>query len=130
MSWQAVVDDNLMDRGLASAAIFHVYGNLLAASQSFSYKSEEITVILQGFENPAAIKGNGFSLGGTQYSILMAETDVVIGKKGTQGICIKKTINALIIIGICDKPMEIGRCAAIVEEIADALVYANRVIDD
>ncbi|KAJ4808559.1 Profilin [Rhynchospora pubera] len=121
MSWENYVQWSLIDPGLTSAAIVGHDGNLFAASQSFSYDKEEIQAILPGLEDPDTLMGKSISLGGTQYSIIKSDRAMVIGAAGSKGVCITKTTQAFI-IGICDKPVGVGKCSAIVEKLANHLI--------
>ncbi|KAL5199928.1 hypothetical protein ABZP36_021131 [Zizania latifolia] len=127
MSWQAYVDDHLMceidGNHLTTAAIVGHDGTVWAQSPTFpQYKPEEIAAIIKDFDEPGSLAPTGLFLGGTKYMVIQGEPGVVIrGKKGTGGICVKKTGLSLI-IGIYDEPMTPGQCNMIVERLGDYLV--------
>jgi profilin len=127
MSWQSYVDDHLMcdidGQQLTSAAIVGLDGSVWAQSEKFpQYKPEEITSILKDFDEPGTLAPTGLFLGGTKYMVIQGEAGAVIrGKKGTGGVCVKKTGMALI-IGIYDEPMTPGQCNMVVERLGDYLV--------
>ncbi|KAJ3692062.1 hypothetical protein LUZ60_012412 [Juncus effusus] len=126
MSWQEYVDDHLMididGQHLTSAAIVGLDGGVWAQSPSFpEYKPEEMTAILKDFEEPGSLAPTGLFLGGAKYMVIQGEPGVVVrGKKGTGGICVKKT-NMALIIGIYDEPMTPGQCNIVVERLGDYL---------
>ncbi|CAM8987564.1 unnamed protein product [Rhodiola kirilowii] len=127
MSWQTYVDDHLMceieGNYLTSAAIVGLDGSVWAQSQNFpEYKPEEINAIVNDFEEPGSLAPTGLFLGGTKYMVIQGEPGAVIrGKKGSGGVCVKKTGLALI-IGIYDEPMTPGQCNIIVERLGDYLL--------
>ncbi|CAM8991170.1 hypothetical protein QQ045_008150 [Rhodiola kirilowii] len=127
MSWQTYVDDHLMceieGNYLTSAAIVGLDGSVWAQSQNFpEYKPEEINAIVNDFEEPGSLAPTGLFLGGSKYMVIQGEPGAVIrGKKGSGGVCVKKTGLALI-IGIYDEPMTPGQCNIIVERLGDYLL--------
>ncbi|KAF6141699.1 hypothetical protein GIB67_027877 [Kingdonia uniflora] len=127
MSWQTYVDDHLMcdieGHNLTAAAIIGHDGSVWAQSESFpQFKSEEITAILNDFEEPGSLAPTGLFLGGTKYMVIQGEAGAVIrGKKGSGGVCVKKTSLAMI-IGVYDEPLTPGQCNIIVERLGDYLI--------
>uniref|UniRef100_A0A803NU51 Profilin n=1 Tax=Cannabis sativa TaxID=3483 RepID=A0A803NU51_CANSA len=86
------------------------------------FKPEEITGIMNDFEEPGTLAPTGLYLGGTKYMVIQGEPGAVIrGKKGAGGVTVKKTSQALI-IGVYDEPMTPGQCNMIVERLGDYLV--------
>ncbi|KAK3128412.1 hypothetical protein QOZ80_6BG0461290 [Eleusine coracana subsp. coracana] len=127
MSWQSYVDDHLMcdidGQQLTSAAIIGLDGSPWAQSPNFpQYKPEEIAAIVKDFDEPGTLAPTGLFLGGTKYMVIQGEPGAVIrGKKGTGGVCVKKTGMALL-IGIYDEPMTPGQCNMVVERLGDYLL--------
>nr|Q9T0M8.1 RecName: Full=Profilin-2; AltName: Full=Pollen allergen Par j 3.0102; AltName: Allergen=Par j 3.0102 [Parietaria judaica]CAB44257.1 profilin 2 [Parietaria judaica] len=127
MSWQAYVDDHLMcDVGdgntLASAAIIGHDGSVWAQSANFpQLKPEEVTGIMNDFNEGGFLAPTGLFLGGTKYMVIQGESGAVIGKKGSGGATLKKTGQA-IVIGIYDEPMTPGQCNLVVERLGDYLL--------
>ncbi|PAN32688.1 hypothetical protein GQ55_5G510000 [Panicum hallii var. hallii] len=127
MSWQAYVDDHLLcdidGQRLSAAAILGHDGAVWAQSDAFpQVKPEEITAIMNDFNEPGSLAPTGLYLGGSKYMVIQGEPGVVIrGKKGPGGITIKKT-NLAIIIGIYEEPMAPGQCNMVVERLGDYLV--------
>ncbi|XP_010267105.1 PREDICTED: profilin-2 [Nelumbo nucifera] len=127
MSWQSYVDEHLMcdieGHRLSAAAIIGHDGSVWAQSESFpQFKSEEINGIMQDFAEPGHLAPTGLFLGGTKYMVIQGEQGSVIrGKKGTGGITIKKTNQALI-FGLYEEPMTPGQCNMVVERLGDYLV--------
>ncbi|XP_016465009.1 profilin-3-like [Nicotiana tabacum] len=129
MSWQTYVDDHLMadfdgqGQHLAAAAILGYDGSVWAQSPAFpEFKPEEITNIMKDFDEPGFLAPTGLFLCGTKYMVIQGEPGAVIrGKKGSGGITIKKTNQALI-FGIYEEPVTPGQCNMVVEKIGDYLV--------
>ncbi|PHT32192.1 Profilin-1 [Capsicum baccatum] len=129
MSWQTYVDDHLMceieNTGghLSSAAILGFDGSVWGQSHNFpKFKLEEITYIMKDFEEPGYLAPTGLFLAGEKYMVIQGEPGAVIrGKKGSGGITIKKTGQALI-FGIYEEPVTPGQCNIVVEKIGDYLV--------
>lgn len=127
MSWQAYVDDHLLcdmdGHCLTAAAILGHDGAVWAQSEPFpQIKPEEITGVINDFEEPGTLAPTGLYLGGEKYMVIQGEPGSVIrGKKGTGGVTIKKT-NMSIIIGIYEEPMTPGQCNIVVERLGDYLL--------
>ncbi|KAJ7965911.1 Profilin [Quillaja saponaria] len=94
-----------------------------AQSSSFpQFKPEEISGVMNDFAEPGSLAPTGLFVGGTKYMVIQGEPGTVIrGKKGSGGITIKKTNQALI-IGIYSEPMNAGQCNMIVERLGDYLI--------
>nr|Q9ST98.1 RecName: Full=Profilin-3 [Nicotiana tabacum]CAA63752.1 profilin [Nicotiana tabacum] len=129
MSWQTYVDDHLMvdfegqGQHLAAAAILGHDGSVWAQSPHFpKFKPEEITNIMKDFDEPGFLAPTGLFLAGIKYMVIQGEPGAVIrGKKGSGGITIKKTNQALI-FGLYEEPVTPGQCNMVVEKIGDYLV--------
>nr|POE72692.1 profilin-4 [Quercus suber] len=122
MSWQTYVDEHLMcdidgqGQHLAAAAIIGHDGSVWAQSSNFpQFKAEEISDIMKDFEEPGHLAPTGLHLGGTKYMVIQGEAGAVIrGKKGSGGVTIKKTSQALV-FGIYEEPVTPGQCNMVVE---------------
>ncbi|KAF7021390.1 hypothetical protein CFC21_034357 [Triticum aestivum] len=127
MSWQTYVDEQLLcdidGQRLTAAAILGHDGAVWAQSEPFpEVKPEEITAVLNDFDEPGSLAPTGLFLGGTKYMVIQGEPGAVIrGKKGSGGVTIKKTSLA-IIIGIYEEPMTPGQCNMVVERLGDYLL--------
>ncbi|XP_020271993.1 profilin-1 [Asparagus officinalis] len=127
MSWQNYIDDHLMcdidGQRLTSSAILGHDGSVWAQSENFpQFKPEEITGIMNDFAEPGSLAPGGLFLGGVKYMVIQGEPGAVIrGKKGSGGITIKKTGQALI-FGVYDEPMTPGQCNMVVERMGDFLI--------
>ncbi|MQM11147.1 hypothetical protein Taro_044051 [Colocasia esculenta] len=150
MSWQTYVDDHLMcDVGdghtLTAAAIVGHDGSVWAQSKSFpqvstalpsssplllllpppfrpALKPEEVSGIMNDFNEPGFLAPTGLFLGATKYMVIQGEPGAVIrGKKGSGGVTIKKTGQALV-FGIYNEPVTAGQCNMVVERLGDYLV--------
>ncbi|KAF7144115.1 hypothetical protein RHSIM_Rhsim05G0027800 [Rhododendron simsii] len=119
MSWQTYVDEHLMcdidglGLHLAAASIIGLDG---------SFKPDEITGIITDFAEPGHLAPTGLHLGGVKYMVIQGEPGAVIrGKKGSGGITIKKTGQALV-FGIYEEPVTPGQCNMVVERLGDFLI--------
>ncbi|KAK3016459.1 hypothetical protein RJ639_007708, partial [Escallonia herrerae] len=122
MSWQAYVDEHLMcdidgqGQHLTAAAIIGEDGSVWAQSASFpQLKPEEITGIITDFAEPGHLAPTGLHIGGVKYMVIQGEPGAVIrGKKGSGGITVKKTGQALV-FGIYEEPVTASQCNMVVE---------------
>ncbi|KAM0878074.1 hypothetical protein ACQ4PT_035098 [Festuca glaucescens] len=127
MSWQAYVDEQLLcdieGQRLTAAAILGHDGSVWAQSDAFpQVKPEEITGIMNDFDEPGYLAPTGLYLGGVKYMVIQGEPGAVIrGKKGAGGATIKKT-NLSLIIGLYEEPMTPGQCNIVVERLGDYLL--------
>nr|A4GDS0.1 RecName: Full=Profilin-4; AltName: Full=Pollen allergen Ole e 2; AltName: Allergen=Ole e 2 [Olea europaea]AAZ30416.1 pollen profilin [Olea europaea] len=130
MSWQTYVDDHLMfdiegheGHRLTAAAIVGHDGSVWAQSATFpQFKPEEMNGIMTDFNEPGHLAPTGLHLGGTKYMVIQGEAGAVIrGKKGSGGITIKKTGQALV-FGIYEEPVTPGQCNMVVERLGDYLI--------
>ncbi|XP_051152490.1 profilin-2 [Andrographis paniculata] len=129
MSWQTYVDDHLMcdidgtGHQLGAAAILGHDGVVWAKSAAFpDLKPDEINGILTDFNEPGHLAPTGLFFGGAKYMVIQGEPGAVIrGKKGSGGITIKKTGQALV-FGVYEEPVTPGQCNMVVERLADYLI--------
>ncbi|KAB2072016.1 hypothetical protein ERO13_A08G243700v2 [Gossypium hirsutum] len=128
MSWQTYVDEHLMcdiegqGQHLKSAAIVGHDGSVWAQSSAFpQLNASEVTDIMKDFDEPGHLAPKGLHLAGAKYMVIQGEPGAVIrGKKGTGGVTIKKTGQALI-FGIYEEPVTPGQCNMVVERLGDYL---------
>lgn len=127
MSWQTYVDEQLMceidGHRLTAAAIIGLDGSVWAQSESFpQFEPNQISGILNEFNEPGFLAPTGLHLGETKYMVIQGEPGTVIrGKKGSGGITVKKT-NQAMIFGTYDEKVTPGQCNIIVETLGDYLV--------
>ncbi|XP_051147996.1 profilin-A-like [Andrographis paniculata] len=127
MSWQSYIDEHLMcdvdSARLTSAAIIGLDGNVWARSNSFpQLNPEEIANIVKEFDEPGFLAPTGLFIGGAKYMVIQGEPGAVIrGKKGSGGVTLKKTGQA-VIFGIYNEPMAPGQCNMVVEKLGDYLI--------
>ncbi|KAK4427278.1 Profilin-A [Sesamum alatum] len=127
MSWQTYVDEHLMCEvegvHLTAAAIIGLDGSVWAQSTAFpAFKPEEMKNIVRDFDEPGFLAPTGLFLGGAKYMVIQGEPGAVIrGKKGSGGITVKKTGQALI-FGLYEEPMTPGQCNMVVEKMGDYLI--------
>ncbi|CAJ1937080.1 unnamed protein product [Sphenostylis stenocarpa] len=123
------VDEHLMcdidgtGHHLTAAAIIGHDGSVWAQSTSFpQIKSDEVSGIMKDFDEPGYLAPTGLHLSGTKYMVIQGEPGAVIrGKKGSGGITIKKTDQALV-FGLYDEPVTPGQCNMVVERLGDYLI--------
>ncbi|KAK2079332.1 glutamate-5-semialdehyde dehydrogenase [Prototheca wickerhamii] len=127
MSWQAYIDDHLLATlpgggQLTHAAILGQDGGLWASSPDFPEVSEdEVTAIMKGFDDAAALAATGLRIGGEKYMVVAGEPgEAIRGKKGPGGVTIKKTATALV-FGIYDEGVTGSECNVVVENLGDYL---------
>lgn len=110
---------------LASAAIIGHDGGVWAASPDFpDVAPEEVDAIVAGLADggEAALAQAGLRLGGVKYLMIPGDPGSVIrGKKGPDGVTIKKTTTALV-VGIYGAGAQPGDANVAVENLADYLV--------
>ncbi|CAL0330900.1 unnamed protein product [Lupinus luteus] len=129
MSWQTYVDEHLMcdidgtGHHLNASAIIGHDGSVWAQSSSFpQFKPQEVTGIMKDFDEPGHLAPTGLHLGGTKYMVIQGEPGAVIrGKKGSGGVTIKKTGQALV-FGLYEEPVTPGQCNMVVERLGDYLI--------
>ena len=108
---------------LAAAAIMGHDGAIWAQSSNFpQMKQDEINGILTDFNEPGHLAPIGLHMAGAKYMVIQGEPGAVIrGKKGSGGITIKKTGQALV-IGVYEEPVTPSQCNMVVERLADYLI--------
>ncbi|XP_050385145.1 profilin-6-like [Argentina anserina] len=103
----------------AAAIIGHDYV-VRAASAAFPrFEFDELTAVLDGFEDPQTLS-NGFSFGGKTYLIMPQDDEEIIrGVLDTESITIKKT-RTLFVVGIYDGYYE-SSCNMLCDQIVRGL---------
>ncbi|EIE23052.1 Profilin/allergen [Coccomyxa subellipsoidea C-169] len=126
MSWQEYVDDHLMCElpnggTLKSAAIVGLDGGVWAQSADFpALGDDEVAKIVKGFTDPSVLATGGLYLGGVKYLSISPDPAVIRGKKGQDGVTVKKTVSALV-IGIYGEGVQPADGNIVVENLADYL---------
>lgn len=127
MSWDSYISDHLMvtlpnGKTLSHAAIIGQDGGIWAKDGAFpNITADEVGNIVKGFDDEEALTDSGMMIGGEKYLIVRGEPGSVIrGRKGDDGVCIKKTITA-IVVGIYGQGVQPGDCNMIVEGLGDYL---------
>jgi profilin len=113
---QAYIDDSLMQPlggggTLTHAAICGHDGGIWAQSPDFpGISDDEVAAIMTGFDDSTALATNGLRLGGEKYMMIAGEPgEVLRGKKGPNGVTVKKT-NSALVIGIYGEGVTPGEC--------------------
>ncbi|KAI8371646.1 profilin [Radiomyces spectabilis] len=127
MSWQGYVDNNLVGTGrVPHAAIYGLNGGCWAHSPEFELQGNELQQIINGFKDPSAVQGTGVFIQGQKYFVLKVDPRSIYGKKASDGICIVKT-NQAILIGKYVEGIQPGECNKVVEQLADYLISVGYV---
>jgi len=125
MSWQAYVDNNLLGTNkIAQAAIYGHNGSLWATSPGFALSAEEITTLVEAFDNAEKIQANGIYANGVKYFTLSHDETNIHGKKGNDGVVAEKTVQA-IIVGIYKEGTVAGEANKVVGNLGDYLRGVN-----
>ena len=78
--------------------------------------------INKGFDDAAALAQSGLYIGGTKYQVIGGDPGAVIrGKKGPEGVTIKKT-NSALVIGTYGEGITPGEANNVVETLGDYLI--------
>ncbi|XP_065199650.1 profilin [Planococcus citri] len=122
MSWQDYVDRQLLaSRCVTKAAIAGLDGNVWAKSEGFNVTGEELTRLVQGFENVDTLTSGGVTLAGSRYIYLSGTDKVIRAKLGKVGVHCVKTQQA-VVISLYEDPIQPQQAASVVEKLGDYLV--------
>eukprot|EP01101_Sappina_pedata_P008198 TRINITY_DN44_c0_g1_i4.p3 TRINITY_DN44_c0_g1~~TRINITY_DN44_c0_g1_i4.p3 ORF type:complete len:127 (+),score=72.79 TRINITY_DN44_c0_g1_i4:63-443(+) len=122
MSWQSYVDDSLVGAGhVHKAALLGHDGNTWATSAGFAVTPTEGAALAALFNTPANAFSTGITAAGTKYLALKADGRPIYGKKGSSGVLVVKTGQA-IIVGVYNEGIQPGAAVNGVEKVADYLV--------
>merc|ERR1712062_134087 len=122
MSWQSYVDDQLLATGMVTAAAIAGHdGSIWAKSGGFNCSPDEVKKILGSWDNTSAMGMNGVTVNGLKYMFLSANDKVVRGKKGSSGVHICKTTQA-VIVSTYKEPVVPEQCANATEKLGDYLI--------
>lgn len=122
MSWQDYVDRQLLaSRCVTKAAIAGLDGNVWARSEGFNVTGEELTRLVQGFENVDTLTSGGVTLAGNRYIYLSGTDKVIRAKLGKVGVHCVKTQQA-VVISLYEDPIQPQQAASVVEKLGDYLV--------
>merc|ERR1712226_973200 len=98
MSWQAYADDQLLaTKQVKEAVILGHDGNVWATSQDFPVTPEELKVIAANYSKVDTLAQSGLTVAGVRYMYISSNDKVVRAKKGTGGLHLVKTVQAIII---------------------------------
>ncbi|CAI2180231.1 8157_t:CDS:2 [Funneliformis geosporum] len=132
MSWQAYVDNQLLGTGkIAQAAIYGQNASLWATSPGFSLSQEEISTLVEAFDNAEKIQANGLYVNGLKYFALFHDDVNIHGKKGGDGVVAYKTTQA-VIIGVYKEGTAAGAANKVVGDLGDylkGLSYVSSILD-
>ena len=123
MSWQAYVDDNLLASGSVTAAgIYDLQGNPWAYSAGFAAQIAEVAAISGHLHADASgLAATGLVIAGVKYMFVRGETgEMVVGKKGNEGVVVYKCNTCLVVAYHNDK-IQPGACNMTVGKLVDFL---------
>lgn len=80
----------------------------------------QVEKLVQGFSDPSVLTSGGLYLGGVKYLSISPDPAVIRGKKGQDGVTVKKTVSALV-IGIYGEGVQPADGNVVVENLADYL---------
>jgi len=122
MSWQSYVDDQLLATKMVSqAAICGHDGNIWATSAGFGVTAAELKHLATNFGNMEVLPMSGLNVNATKYMFLSANDRVMRGKKGTSGVHIMKTVQAIIVC-VYHEPILPEQCANTTEKLGEYLI--------
>jgi len=122
MSWQSYVDDQLLaTKSVTKAAIAGHDGTIWANSEGFAVSGEEVKMILSNFGDSDKLAQNGLTIAGSRYIFLSSTDHVIRAKKGTSGLHVMKTVQAVIVCQYED-PVRPEQCATVTEKLGEYLI--------
>ncbi|CAD5234496.1 unnamed protein product [Bursaphelenchus xylophilus] len=125
MSWQDLVDNNLVGTGnVAKAAICGLDGSIWAKSANFNLDGAEAATAAKAFSDPGAALANGLRFEGQKFFVLQADDERVIGKKAADGFFLYKTLTAFI-IALYDANVRPEQCSKVSGDLADYFKKTN-----
>jgi len=126
MSWQAYIDTSLVGTGTVDeAAIFSKDGkDSWAVSPGFKITPEELKNIISGLSAPDPLWAEGFKVNGAKYMMVRAEENLIVAKKGKEGMVVARTKQALILAHHGDEVLT-QACTNTVEGLATYLLESG-----
>ncbi|KAK5052634.1 hypothetical protein LTR84_002499 [Exophiala bonariae] len=123
MSWQAYVDTSLIGTGdVDQAAIFNSEGtSVWATSTNFNVTPQELKDIVAGFKDAEKVQSSGVHVAGVKYMTIKADDSSIYGKKGREGVIIRKTKQALLVAHY-PATVQPGTATNTVEKLGDYLI--------
>ena len=123
MAWQAYVDTNLIaTKCVTAAGIYDLQGNPWAYSAGFAAQIAEVAAISGHLHADASgLAATGLVIAGVKYMFVRGETgEMVVGKKGNEGVVVYKCNTCLVVAYHNDK-IQPGSCMSTVGKLADFL---------
>merc|ERR1719367_2167755 len=116
------VDDQLLATNMVSAAAIAGHdGDIWAKSDGFNCSRDEVKKIIDNWDNVSAMGMSGVTVNGLRYMYLSGNDKVVRGKKGSAGVHIFKTTQA-VIIATYSEPVVPEQCANTTEKLGEYLI--------
>ncbi|XP_072049014.1 profilin-like [Amphiura filiformis] len=121
-TWQSMVEDQLIATNMVThAAILGHDGSTWGSSKDFTVSLQEGQTILSNFGNTDAMQQNGITVNEVKYMYFSSTDKVIRAKKGTWGVHIFKTNQALL-IGVYEDPIVPEQAATVIEKLGDYLI--------
>lgn len=125
MSWDSYIKDQLLATTFCQkGAICGLDGSVWAVSEGWGVQAAEAKTLAGAFKDQTILQSKGVVIAGEKYMFIGGNEDVLRGKKGTAGVHINKTSQAMI-IGYYEQPVQPGQCATTVEALGDYLKSVN-----
>lgn len=122
MSWQSYVDDQLIATKVVKEAVIAGHdGNIWATSPGMGAQPAELKTLSNHIGNADQLATNGVTVAGTRYMYLSGTDKVIRAKKGTSGLHVMKTVQAIIVCRY-DEPVVPEQCAVVTEKLGEYLI--------
>ncbi|CAI4051596.1 hypothetical protein SKDZ_15G2680 [Saccharomyces kudriavzevii ZP591] len=122
MSWQAYTDNLIGTGKVDKAVIYSRAGDAIwATSGGLSLQPNEISEVVQGFDNPAGLQSNGLHIQGQKFMLLRADDRSIYGRHDAEGVICVRT-KQTVIISHYPPTVQAGEATKIVEQLADYLI--------
>ncbi|KAJ6239180.1 alpha/beta-hydrolases superfamily protein [Anaeramoeba flamelloides] len=112
MSWDSYVETSLVGSGhVTLGALAGLDGSIWAQTKGMNLKTDEVNMMIKGFEDPDSLYSTGIKVGGIKY-IFLGGGDFLKGKKGQDGVIVYKANKALV-IGVYKDGIQTGNCSSV-----------------
>lgn len=121
-SYSAYTDNLLATGKVDKAVIYSKAGDAVwATSGGLSLQANEISEIVQGFDNPTGLQSNGLHIQGQKFMLLRADDRSIYGRHDAEGVVCVRT-KQTVLIAHYPPTVQAGEATKIVEQLADYLI--------
>lgn len=107
---------------LDKAVIYSRAGDSVwATSGGLSLQPNEISEIVQGFDNPSGLQSNGLHVQGQKFMLLRADDRSIYGRHDAEGVVCVRT-KQTVLVAHYPPSVQAGEATKIVEQLADYLI--------